>query len=135
MYKQDPEFRLFRKGRTQMEEQLKKRLTKLKRADEHLVAAIAQNTELEALLRAKNDELELGRAVAVEAAELRARVAALATELKAKKDEIDDLSWTASQEVECRDAHDMWKYHNARLVVFEDLLAAGRVSDVEVDRQ
>lgn len=134
-YKQDPEFRLFREGLSQSEDQLKMRLAKFEGADEQLVAAVARNTELEALLRAKDDELDMGRAVAAEATELRARVAALTTEHKSKEDEVEALARTASQETECRKAHDMWIYRDARLVVLEELLTASLVSEEDVDKQ
>lgn len=81
MYKQDPNFRVVREGLVEFEAQLKKRMAELEKVDGQLMASVAWATEMEVLIQAKDEELQLGRVVAEEAAELRTRVAALTEEL------------------------------------------------------
>ncbi|XP_019238116.1 PREDICTED: uncharacterized protein LOC109218216 [Nicotiana attenuata] len=91
LYRQDPEFQVFREGLKEREAQLERRGAELEVADGELVRAVARNSKLEALLRAKDDELELNRGVAAENADLQQRVAGLTADLDVRKAEIDRL--------------------------------------------
>ncbi|XP_070005581.1 uncharacterized protein [Nicotiana sylvestris] len=63
----------------------------LKERDEDLMKAVAHSRELEAALRAKEDELELSRGVVAKNADLQAKVASLTVELDMKTVEVDEL--------------------------------------------
>ncbi|XP_070017458.1 uncharacterized protein [Nicotiana sylvestris] len=91
IYHQDPEFRVFCKGLKHREDQLEHRKEELRETDEELVRAVTHNSELEASLKAKEDELELSRGVTAENVDLQLKVADLTAELKAKVAEIDRL--------------------------------------------
>ncbi|XP_070017359.1 uncharacterized protein [Nicotiana sylvestris] len=91
IYHQVPEFQGFREGLKRQEDQLERRVEELKERDEELVRAIARNSELEALLKAKEDELELSQGVMAENADLQLKVASLTAELDTKAVEVDGL--------------------------------------------
>ncbi|XP_070007637.1 uncharacterized protein [Nicotiana sylvestris] len=74
-----------------MEDQLALKVEELRERDEDLMKAIARNSELEASLKVKEDELELSRGVMAENADLQAKVATLTAELGTKAAEIDGL--------------------------------------------
>ncbi|XP_070025677.1 uncharacterized protein [Nicotiana sylvestris] len=73
------------------EDQMERKVKELKERDEELMKAVARNSELEASLRANEDELELSRGVMAENVDLQARVADLTAELSAKAAEIEGL--------------------------------------------
>lgn len=91
LYRQDPEFQVFREGLKQRESQLENRVAELEERDEELVRAVARNNELESPLKTKEDELELSRGVIAENADLQLKMAGLSTELSAKIAKIDGL--------------------------------------------
>ncbi|XP_019259241.1 PREDICTED: uncharacterized protein LOC109237389 [Nicotiana attenuata] len=80
IYNQDPDFQLFREGLKQREDQLARKVEELREREEDLMKAIARNSELEASLKVKEDELELIRGVAN-----------LTTELDTKTMEINEF--------------------------------------------
>lgn len=134
----DPKFRVFCKGLEQSEEQLKRRVAVLVKVDEELMAAFSRITELESLLKSREEELEISRGVAAEAADLQTRVAALTAELDARAAENEVLKRTAPPrfyEDVHREAHEMWVYAEARLVVLKEYLAAGRATEAKVQEQ
>ncbi|XP_070017948.1 uncharacterized protein [Nicotiana sylvestris] len=91
IYHQDPKFQVFREGLKQQEDQLERRVEELEERDEELVRAIACNSELEALLKVKEDELELSQGVMAENTDLQLKEASLTVELDAKAVEVDGL--------------------------------------------
>ncbi|XP_070011152.1 uncharacterized protein [Nicotiana sylvestris] len=93
IYYQDPEFQMFREGLKQREAQLERRVAEMEDRDEELVRAITRNNELEALLKAREDELELSQGVIMmaENADLQLKVADLNVEMNAKIEEIGGL--------------------------------------------
>lgn len=70
LYQQDPEFHVFREGLKQREALLERRRADLEKMARELMRAVAHNSKLEALLRVKNDELELSWGLMAENADL-----------------------------------------------------------------
>ncbi|XP_070010224.1 protein CROWDED NUCLEI 2-like [Nicotiana sylvestris] len=91
IYTQHPDFQLFHEGLKQREDQLARKVEDLRERDEDLMKVVARNSELEASLKTKKDELELSRGVMAENADLQAKVASLTIKLGTKSAEIDEL--------------------------------------------
>lgn len=88
---------MFREGLKQKEAQLKRREVELEKAEDELVRAVARSSELQALLKARNDELKLTRGVAAENVDLQRRVVDLTSELETKAAQISALRQGAPQ--------------------------------------
>ncbi|XP_070013448.1 filament-like plant protein [Nicotiana sylvestris] len=84
-------FQLLCEGLKQRADELARKVEELKEQEEDLMRVVACSSELEATLRAKEDELELSRGVVSENADLQAKVASLAAELDMKTIEVDEL--------------------------------------------
>ncbi|XP_070006914.1 uncharacterized protein [Nicotiana sylvestris] len=94
------EFQLFHDGLKQKDEELAKKDEELKERDEEIVRTISRCSELEAALKAKDDELEVSKWVMAKNADLQARVAFLTVELGQREANVVDLRDELSTKVE-----------------------------------
>ncbi|XP_070025859.1 nuclear matrix constituent protein 1-like [Nicotiana sylvestris] len=82
---------MFHDGLKQKEKLLAQKVEVLKERDEELMKAIARCSELEAALKAKEDEYEVSKGVMAENVDLQARMATLTAELDRRAAEAIDL--------------------------------------------
>ncbi|XP_070029665.1 peroxisomal and mitochondrial division factor 1-like [Nicotiana sylvestris] len=82
------------------EEELARKVKELKERDEELMKDIGRCNELEATLKAKEDELEMSKGVMAENTGLQARVASLTAELGQREMEAVDLRSELSVKVD-----------------------------------
>ncbi|XP_075097235.1 uncharacterized protein LOC142174823 [Nicotiana tabacum] len=100
VFTQDGEFQLLRDELKQKDDELTKKDEELREREDELMRAIARCSELEAALKAKEEELEVSKGVMAENADLQMQVASLTIELEQKEVRAVDLRGELSAKVD-----------------------------------
>ncbi|XP_019232313.1 PREDICTED: myosin heavy chain, clone 203-like [Nicotiana attenuata] len=97
---QDGEFQSLRDGLKQKDDELMKKDEELRERGDELMRAIGRCNELEATLKAKEDELEVSKGVMAENTDLQMQVASLTAKLGQREEKAVDLRGELSAKVE-----------------------------------